>query len=73
MKFSASDVSIMNRLYKNGVSIKTIANSFNCDPTSVGYHVNNSTKNRKIGRYIKKRISSLSDTEAYNFVANYNY
>lgn len=73
MKFSTNDVTVMRRLYNNGVSMKTIAYSFGCDPSTVGYHVNNSTKKRKIGRYIKNKIINLSDMDAYKFVANRYY
>ena len=71
MKFSTNDVRVMNRLYRNGVKIKTIANSFGCDQSSVGYHVNGVTKNRKRGRYLKNKLSALGDIDAYNFANAY--
>lgn len=70
-KFSTTDVTRMQNLYKRGVMIKTIADSFDCDPTTVGYHVNATTKNRKIGRYMKHKIQNMSDIDAYKFVSSY--
>lgn len=73
MKFSNVDVTRMQNLYQRGVSIKTIAASFGCDPTTVGYHVNGTTKNRKHGEYIRDRIRTMNGTDAYNFVTSYMY
>ena len=71
MRFSNREVAAMNKLYKSGISIKDIANSFDCDQSTVGYHVNGVTKLRKKGRYLKKKINSLSDAGAYIFAEYY--
>lgn len=71
MTNSIKDITAMKNLYNNGVMIKTIAEAFNCHPTTVGYHVNDTTKNRKIGRYMKHKIQNMSDIDAYKFVSSY--
>lgn len=72
-KFSVTDVARMRKLYNSGVMIKTIAETFDCHPTTVGYHVNSTTKNRKQGEYIRNRISNMTGADAYNFVTSYMY
>ena len=71
MRFSNREVVAMNKLYRSGISIKDIANSFDCDQSTIGYHVNGVTKLRKRGRYLKKKINSLSDAGAYVFAKYY--
>lgn len=71
MKFSRTDVMRMQNLYNRGVAIKTIAETFDCDQSTVGYHVNATTKNRKQGEYIRNKVRNMRGIDVYNFITKY--
>lgn len=71
MRLSKTEVSAIKNLYKHGVNISTIANSFDVDPTTIEYHVNPNTKKSKQGRYIRTLANSVKDKDIVDVVGRY--
>lgn len=70
-KLTKTDVAAIKNLYNKGVSIKTIADSFNMNYSSIRYHVNSIERDSKRGAYIRKLTRSVPDCEIPYVVSNY--